>query len=63
MARVMAGPATLEELAQAAGERDLVIARRRVSRLVREGLVVLLDERYQAPAKRIDFLRQEGLLS
>lgn len=63
VARVMAGPATLEQLAQAAGERDLVAARRRVSRLVREGFVIRREELFEAPARRVDVFRQEGMLT
>lgn len=61
--RVMAGPATLEDLAEVAGEQDLVRARKRISRLVREGVVVCRNDHFEAPAKMIDTDRQEGILT
>jgi len=61
--RVMSSPATLEELAEVVGERDLVRARRRAARLVREGVIVLRGDRYEAPARMIDTDRQEGMLT
>src|SRR5690606_39124520 len=61
--RVMSSPATLEELAEVVGEPDLVKVRRRLARLVREGVIVQRDDRYEAPARIIDSVRQEGLLT
>lgn len=61
--RVMSGPASLEEIAEVMGEKDLVAARKRVSRLVREGIVIEQGGTYQAPAKLIDSVPQEGLLT
>lgn len=61
--RVMSSPATLEELAEVVGEPDLVKVRRRIARLVREGVIVQRDDRYEAPARIIDSVRQEGLLT
>ncbi len=61
--RVMSGPASLDELAEAMGERDLVVAQRKLRRLIREGIIVESGERYEAPARLIDTDRQEGLLT
>lgn len=61
--RALAGPATLEEVASAAGEADLVVARKRLSRLVREGILVQVGDRFQAPSRLITTVRQEGLIT
>ncbi|AKU92189.1 hypothetical protein [Vulgatibacter incomptus] len=61
--RVLSGAATLEELADAAGERDLVRMRKRLSRLVREGILVQQGALYEATARAFESDRQEGMLT
>lgn len=61
--RVMSSPATLEEIADVIGEPDLVKVRRRIAKLVREGVIVQRDDRFEAPARIIESVRQEGLLT
>lgn len=61
--RVLAGPCTLEEIAKDSGESDLRLVEKRLSRLVREGILVKEGERYQAPARLIKTFRQEGMIT
>jgi len=63
LARVTSSPATLEELAEVAGEVDLVKVRRRVARLERAGVVVMKADRFEAAARTIESDRQEGMLT
>lgn len=61
--RLLSGPATLEELAVVAGEIDLVSVRRRLARLIREGVVVQRDGRFESTVGLIDTDQQEGMLT
>jgi len=61
--RALEGPCTLEEIALAAGERDLALVGRRLARLVREGILVRNGDHYRAAARMIQTFRQEGLIS
>lgn len=63
MVRVLAGPSTLEEVAEAAGERELVAVQKRMARLERAGIVERQGERYLARASLIASAAQEGLVT